>query len=61
MNYASVRRGEGLQAKMGHHVHAHRRRVYTNKSVIAVRLMKTTIYYRVAISEKTIAITRFLC
>ena len=56
MNYASVGRGEDLQTKTGDHVHAHRRRVYTNKSVTAVKLMKTTIYYRVAISEKTIAI-----
>ena len=44
MNYASVGRGEDLQAKMGDHIHAHRRRVYTNNIVIAVKLMKTTIY-----------------
>ena len=43
MNYASVQRGEDLQAKTGDHVHAHCRRVYTNKSVIAVKLMKITI------------------
>ena len=32
INY--VERGEDLQAKTGDHVHAHRRRVYTNKSVL---------------------------
>ena len=41
INYASVQRGEDLQAKTGDHVHA--RRLYTKKSVIAVKLMKITI------------------
>ena len=40
INYASVERGKDLQAKTGDHVHSHRRRVYTNKSVIAVKLTK---------------------
>ena len=35
ITYASVQRGEDLQAKTGDHVHAHSRRVCTNKSVIA--------------------------
>ena len=43
MNYASVQRGEDLQAKTGDHVHVHRRRVYTNKSVIALQLRRITI------------------
>ena len=51
MNYASVQRGEDLQAKTGDHVHAHRRRVYTSKNVIAVNEN----YHRVAFKEKTIA------
>ena len=46
-----------LQAKMGDHVHAHRRRAYTNKSVIAVNEN----YQRVAIKEKATAITWFFC
>ena len=36
---------------MGNHVNAHRRRVYTNKSIIAVNEN----YHRVAFKEKTIA------
>ena len=40
INYASVERGEDLKAKTGGNVHAHRRRVYTNKSAIAVKLTK---------------------
>ena len=43
INYARVQRGEDLQAKTGDHVHAHRRRVYTRKSVTAVKLMKIII------------------
>ena len=43
INYASVQRGEDLQAKTGDHVRAHSRRVYTNKSVTAVKLMKIAI------------------
>ena len=54
MNYASVQRGEDLQAKTGDHVHVHRRRVYTNKSVSHCSSIKEN-YYRVAIKEKTIA------
>ena len=49
INYASVQRGEDIQAKTGDHVLAHRRRVYTNKSVIAVKLMKIAI---VSLSKK---------
>ena len=48
INYASVQQGEDLQAKMGNHVNAHRRRVYTNKSIIAVNEN----YHRVAIKNK---------
>ena len=51
INYASVERGEDLQVKTGDHVHAHRRSVNTNKSVIAVNEN----YHRVAFKEKTIA------
>ena len=43
MNYANVQRGEDLQVQTGDHVHAHRRRVYTSKSVTAVKLMKIII------------------
>ena len=43
INYASIQRGEDLQAKTGDHVPAHRRCVYTNKSVTAVKLMEIAI------------------
>ena len=55
INCASIQLGEDIQAKVGDPVHAHCRRVYSNKNVIGSKLQKME-HVTVVSASKTIVV-----